>query len=73
MPMTKKTFIQIADTLRTTRPSGTLFSGIQLEQWERQVQATADTLQAANPAFKRQRWIDYVNGKCNANGGAIAR
>lgn len=69
--MTKKHFIQIADTLRATRPAETLLTPIHMEQWERQVQATADTLGAANPAFKRERWLDYVRGVGTANGRPI--
>ncbi len=69
--MTKKTFIAIANSLIATRPVGTLLTQIQLEQWEAQVKAMADTLGASNPAFKRQRWLDYVHGKCNGNGGVI--
>ena len=69
MGMTKKTFIQLADTLRATRPRGTLFTPIQLEQWEAQVKATADMCEQANPQFKRQRWLDYVYGRAGVNGG----
>ncbi len=69
--MTKKTFITIADTLRLSRPSGTLLSPIHMEQWETQVTAMADTLGASNPLFKRQRWLDHVYGRCNQNGGKV--
>jgi hypothetical protein len=31
----------------------------------------ADFCQKHNPAFKRQRWFDYIDGKCGPNGGKI--
>lgn len=71
MPMTKKNFIQAADALRAVRPTGTLLSPIHMEQWEAQVQAMADMFAAANPQFKRDRWLDYVYGRATANGRSI--
>ncbi len=66
--LTKKGFIALADHLRATRPTGTLLSPVHMEQWEKQVTSMADMLGASNPAFKRQRWLDYIDGKCTANG-----
>jgi hypothetical protein len=73
MAMTKKNFIQTADALRAARPSGTLFTEIQMEQWESQVRAMADMFEAANPQFKRDRWLNYVYGRGGVNGGPITR
>lgn len=78
--MTKKHFIQLADTIKAQRPNpenakkGTSirdFIDGQLTQWEQMRDAIANFCQAQNPNFNRQRWLDYIEGKCGPNGGKI--
>lgn len=71
--MTKKHFIALADALRGTRPDMEDNHAPHLlarQQWRDDVRAVADFCQAQSPRFKRERWMDYVNGKCGPNGGA---
>jgi hypothetical protein len=77
--MTKKHFIALADALRNLEPA--YADGImrdaqpdvlwQHAQWEMTVVALAQFCQAQNPAFKKDRWIAYINGECGPNGGAV--
>jgi hypothetical protein len=67
--MTKKDFIALADTIRAhnelqegTTPNIS-FGPIHLN-------TLANFCQSQNPAFNRQRWLDYIAGKCGPNGGA---
>jgi hypothetical protein len=65
--MSKKHFIALANAIRehnrlvSTRDES--FTATQLE-------TLADFCRAQNPNFKRERWIDYINGQCGPNGGA---
>jgi hypothetical protein len=70
--MTKKHFIELADAIREYNthsfPAGTnTVSPLQFT-WT-QLLALADFCQSTNPRFKRDRWLDYVTGKCGPNGG----
>lgn len=74
--MTKKHFIKIADMIKAQRPCSLALSEIcnaearaALVQWEQMRDALADFCQAQNPNFDRQRWIDYIAGKCGPSGG----
>ena len=63
--MTKKDFIALADMIRSyNSPPCVPFS-------EHQIAALADFCASQNPNFKRDRWLDYIAGKCGKNGGAI--
>ena len=33
--------------------------------------ALADFCASQNPLFKRDRWLDYIAGKCGKNGGPV--
>jgi hypothetical protein len=33
--------------------------------------ALADFCKAQNPNFNRDRWLDYIAGKCGKNGGKV--
>lgn len=57
--MNKKHFISLASHLRGRRD---LYSDPALEY-------LAEWLQTQNPAFKRQRWLDFIAGRCGPNGG----
>lgn len=70
--MSKKDFIALADALRAEKP-GTNWDPNKMVQWELDAKAIADVRQASNPAFNRERWMNYVNGECGPNGGAIKK
>jgi len=38
-----------------------------------QIKVLADFCQDQNPKFKRERWLDYIAGKCGENGGKIKK
>jgi hypothetical protein len=59
--MTKKHFIQLANKIRANND---LFTPEALK-------ALADFCQSQNPNFNRQRWVDYIIGKCGKNGGKV--
>jgi hypothetical protein len=63
--MTKKDFILLADYIRDAAKycCNTPFTPEQIEH-------LANFCHHSNPAFKRDRWLDYVAGKCGKNGGA---
>ena len=64
--MTKNHFIALADAIRDHNEyeSPPTFGDGHLE-------VLADFCASQNPAFNRQRWLDYVAGKCGPNGGKI--
>jgi hypothetical protein len=84
--MSKKHFIALADVLRDLYPTFGL--GIQSEmengrgdsvlgegmriQWENTRDALADFCEQQNREFKRDSWLDYINGNCGPNGGKAA-
>ena len=55
----------------TDTPAEWLRLGAQLAQWDIMRDALADFCQAQNSNFKRDRWIDYINGECGPNGGKV--
>jgi len=59
----KKHFIALADYLRDTRGYCEAFTPAQLEH-------LANFCHAQNCEFKRERWLDYIAGKCGKNGGS---
>ena len=67
--MTKRHFIELADRIRRfnhcRRPDQAPFTSDQ-------IQALADFCASQNPEFKRDRWLDYINGNCGPNGGKAA-
>ena len=62
--MTKRDFIALADAVTAhNKWNGEPFTSKQL--------ATLATFCAQqNPAFKRDRWLDYIAGTCGPNGGS---
>ena len=60
--MSKKHFIALADYLRDTQGYCEAFTPAQVEH-------LANFCHAQNSAFNRQRWLDYIAGKCGKNGG----
>ncbi len=65
--MSKKDFIELADMIRRHNQHNTHnpFSPAQIER-------LADFCKSQNGAFMRDRWLDYIAGKCGKNGGKIA-
>lgn len=74
--MSKQDFIALADAIRdhgttidphsTVRINDTPFTKDQIE-------LLATFCKGQNFAFKKDRWLDYIAGKCGPNGGAIKR
>lgn len=60
--MTKKHFIELADTLRNNLPENE-------DERCNLLNVLADFCQSQNPNFNRSRWMDYIEGKCGPNGG----
>lgn len=59
--MSKKHFIELANMIRSSR-----------SDWsDDQLPMLADFCQSQNPRFNRQRWLNYVNGRCGPNGGKV--
>lgn len=66
--MTKKQLIALADIIIASAPQdrssqGTFSRSAILE--------LANFCASQNPAFMRQRWFDYIEGKCGKNGGKV--
>lgn len=69
--MTKKHFIELADMIREHNQSGERLDASGGFFTPVQISAMADFCAAQNPNFKRDRWLDYIAGKCGKNGGAV--
>lgn len=74
MSMSKKDFIALADAIKSYNessfPTGSNTVS-PLRFGHTQLLLLADFCQQQNTQFKRQRWFDYINGKCGPNGGAV--
>lgn len=68
MSMSKQDFVALADMIKSLQNS---------EDRERfrpgQIAILADFCRSQNSNFKRERWLEYIAGKCGPNGGAIKR
>ena len=66
--MSKKDFIALANAIREhNAKDGAGFCRFTVGQ----VQTLADFCENQNPLFKRDRWLDYIAGKCGPNGGSV--
>ena len=65
MSMSKRDFVALADAFRV-HPQDE-------PAWDRM--DVLDTLvtfcKRQNPAFKEERWLDYLEGRCGPNGGKL--
>lgn len=66
--MTKKHFIALADAIRI----GNRFAGLETFSQEA-INQLADFCQSQNSDFKRDRWLEYIAGKCGKSGGKVGR
>lgn len=75
MAMSKKDFIELADTIKT---HNTYRKGIfgrnagRMSFSPEEIDALATFCETQNPNFKRVRWMDYIDGLCTANGRYFA-
>lgn len=70
MGMSKKDFIALADALKREKP-GENWDPNKRVQWELDCKAVADVCRASNSGFDRERWYDYIAGKCGPSGGKV--
>ena len=61
--MSKKHFIALALVVR-----GMLSRG---EISDNGIKALADFCRDQNSAFMRERWVDFIYGRCGSNGGRV--
>lgn len=72
MSMSKKDFIALADVIQGMEPIAISEIGMaQKAQWTFMRDRLADFCQHQNPRFNRERWLDYIAGRCGKNGGKI--
>lgn len=62
--MTKKHFIALADWLKDHKGYSKGFN-------KAVIYSLANFCETQNPNFKRDRWLDYIEGKCGKNGGKV--
>jgi hypothetical protein len=68
--MTKKGFIALADAIKAHNAVDTKTVGGHICRFtSEEINTLADFCKSQNPAFNRQRWLDYIAGKCGKNGG----
>jgi hypothetical protein len=70
--MTKRHFIALADAIRESNRIFAKYGG-EVHFSNEHLQVLADFCASQNPAFLRQRWINYIDGKCGPNGGAVKK
>jgi len=63
--MNKKDFIALADIIRKPR------SGFRQLRNSTIIDELADFCESRNPKFDRKKWIAYLHGECEPNGGKI--
>jgi len=68
--MSKKQFVALADSIREHNRLAQ-FNGESVFTLD-QLAALARFCASVNPRFKRERWLDYIAGRCGPNGGTVA-
>lgn len=71
MSMSKKDFIALADTIREFNELHHNGSATANHFDAQQIALLASFCRSQNSQFKRDRWLDYIAGKCGPNGGTI--
>ena len=74
MSMSKQDFVALADAIRehgTMLDHHSLVRVTDTPLTKDQINMLADFCRRQNPNFNRERWLDYIAGKCGPNGGAI--
>jgi hypothetical protein len=69
--MTKKQFVTLADSIREHNRLAK-FNGENAAFTVDQLAALARFCASENTRFKRERWLDYIAGRCGPNGGTVA-
>ena len=67
--MTKKHFIALAEKIQRFTNDKTL-APLNESDWVRML---ADFCEEQNSNFNRDRWMNYIAGKCGSNGGKIKK
>lgn len=70
MSMSKKDFIALADQIRSENAVAARI-GAQPTFSREAITVLADFCKSQNYNFMRGRWLDYIDGKCGKNGGAV--
>ena len=68
--MSKKDFIALADAIRSNNQTAeqcSLYAPFSATQ----LNILAAFCAQQNSRFNRERWLDYIAGKCGKNGGAV--
>jgi hypothetical protein len=65
--MTKKHFITLADAIKEHNSADDIRGDNAF--MPEHIETLADFCEAQNPRFDRGRWLNYIAGKCGANGG----
>lgn len=72
--MSEKYFIALADVIIDHNTKNNAVFGIHAARMNfspEAIDVLADFCQSQNSAFMRDRWLDYIYGKCGPNGGTI--
>jgi hypothetical protein len=67
--MSKKQFVALADSIREHNRLAK-FNG-ENPFTDDQLAALARFCASVNPRFKRERWLDYIAGRCGPSGGTV--
>ncbi len=71
MSMSKQDFVALADSIRQHNVRAKEPHWDKTKLTEDQIDMLADFCARQNPAFKRERWMDYIAGWCGKNGGKV--
>ena len=70
--MSKKDFIMLADKIRAHHRNFVTINGYDVDMFTQgQLLFLAEFCAMQNPRFMRDRWLDYIAGKCGPNGGEV--
>ncbi len=72
MAMSKKDFIALADDIREHEYHARIMNQHYTAFTQDQIEFLAQFCTNQNPRFMRDRWLDYIAGKCGKNGGKVA-